>query len=30
MRCVLHSILVRGMAATSLEGGERFDFRIQK
>jgi len=30
MRCFPHSILVRGMVATSLEAGERFDFRIQK
>jgi len=30
MRRVLHSIHVLGMAATSLEGGERFDFRIGK
>jgi hypothetical protein len=30
MRCILHSILVLGMAATSIEGGELFDSRIEK
>lgn len=29
MRCFPHPILVRGMAATSLEAGEPFDFWIK-